>query len=73
MWTIAKHTNSVKGHGGSWNEPEIGHGIYGELRDLPPLFTPREYAEEYAYRVYGYRKTKKTGINWTIVEMKVYR
>lgn len=48
-WAIATHTRSVNnGRDILPNEPEIGHGIYGKMKSLHPIFMEKEEAIAYA-------------------------
>lgn len=65
VYTVATMTATGKAMGGVWDEPEIGRGVYGNMRDVPPLFTSSTRARLWA---------KEKGIKkFLVVPMEILR
>lgn len=71
VYTIAKMTGSGRDQGGYWAEPEIGCATYGKLSNVPPVFTNKEKALEYAYSIGLFLKTKHDHKRFILVEMEL--
>lgn len=50
MWTVAFKTNSTSEQGSGYYEPEIGSFVYGTPMDIPPLFSKKSLAKQWAER-----------------------